>query len=172
MMDHRRGPVTPRLILRAMVPNDAPCFFALNSDPAVMRFTGEPPIGSIDEARRAIEQYPDFDPARGGVGFGRWACVLRESGAFIGFCGLKSLDDLGVVDVGFRLLPQFWGRGLATEACAASLAYGFKTLGLTRIVALVLPNNAASIRVLEKCSMRHNGTIAYEGQTALLYESP
>ncbi|MCC6322970.1 MAG: GNAT family N-acetyltransferase [Phycisphaerales bacterium] len=100
MIDHRTGPVMPRLILLAMVPGDAEGFFALNSHPEVMRFTGEPPIGSLDEARRAIERNPDFDPARGGAGFGRWACGLRETGAFIGFCGLKRLDDLGVVDVG------------------------------------------------------------------------
>lgn len=172
MPDHRHGPTTARLLLRAFVPGDAGAFFALNSDPVVMRYTGEPPLASLAEARAAIEAYPDFDTARGGFGVGRWACVLKDSGAVIGFCGLKRLDALGVVDVGFRLMPRYWGMGLATEACAASLRYGHETLGLTRIVGLVLPENTASIRVLEKCGLRKHGTVRYEGHDALMYETP
>ena len=151
--------------MRAVEARDADAFFALNSHPDVMRFTGEPPLGWIDEARAAIENYPDFET----VGFGRWACVLKATGSFIGFCGLKRLDALGVVDVGFRFLPEHWGKGLATEACKASIAFGFEVLGLERIVGLVLPQNAASIRVLEKCGLRREGTVGYEGHEAVLY---
>ncbi|HYD01878.1 MAG TPA: GNAT family N-acetyltransferase [Phycisphaerales bacterium] len=166
MIDYRNGPETQRLSLRAMNEGDAGALFALNSHPQVMRLTGEPPLRSVDEAREAIENYPDFDT----VGYGRWACVLKATGSFVGFCGLKHLRDLNEVDVGFRLLPQYWGQGLATEACAASIAFGFNVLNLSKIVGLVLPGNAASIRVLTKCGMWQNGVVPYEGHTAMLFE--
>lgn len=165
MQAYRTGPETPRLLHRVMTTDDAESFFALNSHPDVMRYTGEPPLRSLDEARDAIASYPDFDT----VGYGRWACVLKETDAMIGFCGLKRLDDLGEVDVGFRFLPEYWGRGLATEACSASLVFGFKTIGLARIIALVLPENGASVRVLEKVGMRPDGEVEYDGDRALRY---
>ncbi len=162
---HRIGPTTLRLEHRALTVADAEFFFRLNSHPDVMRFTGEPPLGSVDEARDALAHYPDFEEH----GYGRWGCVLRETGALIGFCGLKRLTDLGEVDIGYRFLPEFWGRGLATEACSACLGFGFDTLGLERIIALVMPGNAASVRVLEKCSMRPDGEIEYCGTRALRF---
>lgn len=163
---HTTGPETARLVHQALTANDAPAFFALNIHPEVMRYTGEPPMCSLDEARRAIAEYPDFDT----VGFGRWGCFLKTSKALIGFCGLKRLPELGgEVDIGYRFLPDYWGRGLATEACAACLAFGFDTLRLPRIIALVLPDNAASIRVLEKVGMRPDGVVQVDGLRALRY---
>lgn len=165
MRAHLTGPTTERLAHRAMVPGDAEAFFTLCSDPEVMRYTGEPPLGSVGQARDGIERYPDFDK----VGFGRWGCYLRSTGSLIGFCGLKHLDDLDEVDIGFRFLPEYWGRGLATEAARACLAYGFETIGLTRVIGLVLPENAASIRVLEKIGMVSEGRIRYDGYNVLRY---
>lgn len=162
----RSGPDTARLRHRAMTPDDGEAFFALNSNPDVMRYTGEPAIGSLDEAKHALASYPDFEKH----GFGRWGCELKRTGELIGFCGLKRLDEFdGEVDVGFRFLPEHWGKGLATEACAASLAFGFETLGLDRIIALVLPENAASVRVLDKCGMRYTGMVRTDGVDALRY---
>ena len=131
-----------------------------------MRFTGEPPLQSLEDARHAIAYYPDFET----VGYGRWACVLKETGAVIGFCGLKYLPDLNEVDVGFRFLPEYWGQGIATETCSACIAFGFDVLKLDRILGLVLAENKASIRVLEKCGMTRNGEIMYDGECALRYE--
>lgn len=165
MTDYRIGPETQRLTLRAMTIDDAAAFYALNSHPDVMRLTGEPPLQSEDEARKAIAAYPDFDK----VGYGRWGCVLKESQSVIGFCGLKYLDDLNEVDIGYRFLPEYWGQGLATEACVATMAFGFDVLKLDRIIGLVLPENTASIRVLQKIGMRHDGDVSYEGQMALRF---
>jgi RimJ/RimL family protein N-acetyltransferase len=162
---YRQGPETRRLIHRALTADDAEAFFALNSHRDVMRWIGEPPLASVEAARQAIANYPDFDR----FGFGRWGCVLKESGAVIGFCGLKYLPELGAVDVGFRFLPQYWRRGLATEACTASIAFGFDTLGLDEIIGLVLPENGASIRVLEKAGLRRDGAVVYEGRPVLHY---
>ena len=165
MGEHRVGPETKRLALRALTVEDAPAFFALNSHPEVMRFTHEPQLKSLEEARDALARYPDFDT----VGYGRWGCVLKEEQRVIGFCGLKYLDNLHAVDVGYRLLPEYWGRGLATEACLASVQFGFDVLKLDRIIGLVLAENAASVRVLEKVGMRLEGEISYDGQWVLQY---
>ena len=178
MATYRLGPTTPRLFPRAMTTADAEAFFALNSHPEVIRYTGESPIESVEQARDALEHYPDFDTH----GFGRWGCYLREdcaatgapAGTLIGFCGLKHLDELGEVDIGYRFFPEHWGRGYTTEAGLASLAFGFGVLGpeigLTRIIALVLPENAGSIRVIEKLGMTRAGRQDCEGLDALRYE--
>ncbi|MFG0293708.1 MAG: GNAT family N-acetyltransferase [Phycisphaerales bacterium JB050] len=166
MKSYRAGPETERIEHRAFTLDDSEAFYRLNSHPEVLRYTGEPPLGSLEDARQAVAAYPDFES----VGFGRWACVLKETSAVIGFCGLKYLPDLNEVDVGFRFLPEYWGQGLATETCSACIAFGFEVLELPRVLALVLKENAASIRVLEKCGMTRRGEIVYEGERALKYE--
>jgi ribosomal-protein-alanine N-acetyltransferase len=165
MNDYRIGPITDRLILRAMTPDDAEAVFSLNSNAEVMRWTGEPPFQSLEEATEALAQYPDFDT----VGYGRWGCVLKENNELIGFCGLKYLDDLDAVDLGYRLLPEYWGQGFATEACLASVRFGFDVLKLDRIIGLVLRENHASIRVLEKVGMVFDSEFDYDGYRVLQY---
>jgi len=150
---------------RAFAVDDARAFYELNSNPKVLRFTGEPPIESVERARAAIASYPDFDT----VGYGRWACVLKETRQIIGFCGLKYLVELDAVDVGYRFLPEFWGQGLATEACAASFEFRFGVLHLEKIIGLVLPENTASIRVLEKVGMKQEREVEFIGVTAVQY---
>ena len=159
MKVYRVGPETERMRLRAPEIEEADAFYRLNRDPQVTRYTGEPALASLDEAREAIATYPDFDT----VGFGRWSCLSKDNGTYLGFCGLKYLEDLDEVDVGFRFLPEFWGQGLATEACVASLQFGLEVIGLERIIALVLPENLASIRVVEKSGMTAAGPVDYTG---------
>ena len=165
-VDHRRGPQTDRLILRAFEIDDAEAFYQLNSSPEVTRYTGEADCPSVEAARAAIEAYPDF--AR--HGFGRWATVLGSTGQVIGMTGLKRLEDWnGEVDLGYRFLPEYWGRGLATEASRAALQYGFEVIGLERIIGLVMPDNTASIRVLEKVGMQREKSVRYDGDPAEQY---
>lgn len=163
---YRTGPETDRLLHRVPVTDDAAALFALNGNPLVMRYTGEPLLTSVDEARRKIETYADFET----IGYGRWLCVLKRTGSVIGFCGLKYLPEFDEVDVGYRFLPEYWGQGLATEACAASVDFAFQTLKLQRVIGLVLPENVASIRVLEKVGMRLVGEVAVDQQAALRFE--
>ncbi|WP_145385828.1 GNAT family N-acetyltransferase [Stieleria neptunia] len=159
------GPETTRLEHRVFTLDDASEFFALNGNPDVMHWTGEPLLTSLDAAREAIAKYPDFLE----VGYGRWACVLKQTRAVIGFCGLKYLPELDVVDVGYRFHPEYWGHGFATEACAACLDFGFDTLRLREIFGFVLPMNVASIRVLEKVGMQSDGEVMYDGLLALRF---
>ena len=150
---------TDRLLLREFSEGDAAVFHALNSDPEVMRYTGEAPSRNMEEARRRLREYPDHREH----GYGRWALVLAEGGQVIGFNGLKYLPELGETDIGYRLFPEYWGRGLATESSLAVVRFGFEVLGLARIIGLVLPENLASIRVLKKIGMRCSGNVDCAG---------
>ena len=76
---------------------------------------------------------------------------------------MKYLEELGEVDVAFRLMPNHWGQGLATEAALASVRFGFADLGLKRIIGLVMPENIASVRVLEKTGLRYAETVTFWG---------
>lgn len=159
------GPETERLLLRAFTAEDAAALFLLNSDRRVLRYTGEPPIRDEQDALHRIETCSDFRKH----GFGRWACVYRPEMRVIGFAGLKVLEDLGEVDLGYRFLPDYWGLGLATEAAEACLRFGFDTVRLDRIIGLVLRDNVASVRVLRKVGMTCEGEVDYDGQRVLQY---
>jgi RimJ/RimL family protein N-acetyltransferase len=156
---------TERLLLREFDEDDVEPFYALGSDPAILRYTGDPGGGlaSIEQALEVLRSRPLADYEK--YGFGRWACVYKASDSVIGFAGLKYLDDLREVDIGYRLLPAYWGLGLATEAGRAVLNYGFTRLGLSRVIGLVVPENRASVRVLEKLGLSFEGMVDWWGQS-------
>ncbi|MBM4071879.1 MAG: GNAT family N-acetyltransferase [Planctomycetes bacterium] len=158
---------TGRLILREFDEDDAAAFLILGSDPAITRYTGDGGLRDVAQAREELRTRPLADYRQ--HGFGRWACVDRDSDDVIGFAGLKYLDELREVDIGYRLLPSYWGKGLATEAGRAIIDYGFEQLHLTQIIGLVEPDNIASIRVLQKLGLTHTGPIIYRSQTVNRY---
>jgi RimJ/RimL family protein N-acetyltransferase len=158
---------TERLVLREFVPEDAQAFFELNSAPEVLRYTGDTGPGSVEEARQGLCERPILDYQK--HGFGRWAVIFRETGELIGFAGLKYLDDLQEVDLGYRFLPRYWGLGLATEASRPCIDYGFATLRLPRILGLVDPQNVRSVRVLQKLGFIFDGMIEYRSHPTARY---
>jgi|SRR5947207_4405419 len=153
---------TDRLLLRQFVKEDAEAFFRLNSDPEVLRYVPDKAFVDLEQARQILIDHPVADYRK--HGFGRCACILKSTGENIGFAGLKYLDEFGEVDVAYRLMRAYWGRGLATEVAKASVQFGFTNLGLKRIIGLVMPENIASIRVLEKAGLRSMGTVAFWGK--------
>lgn len=140
---------TNRLILREFDPSDAEVFYALNADPEVMKFTDDLSFESIQATRNFIENYDAYTK----TGMGRWTLCIKENKKIIGWCGLKKHPD-GMVDLGYRILQETWGKGYATEAAKASVTYGFDQLGLTEIVGRTARANTRSIRVLEKINMQ------------------
>src|SRR5436309_8389370 len=143
---------TDRLFLREYVEDDADAFFRLNSDPEVLRFVPDKRLLNVEQARQILVDHPIADYRK--YGFGRGACILKSTGEQIGFAGLKYLEEFGEVDVAFRLMRTHWGLGLATEAALASVRFGFVDLGLKRIIGLVMPENIASVWMLEKTAVR------------------
>ncbi|MEY2519421.1 MAG: hypothetical protein QOF24_1180 [Verrucomicrobiota bacterium] len=153
---------TDRLLVREYVEEDAEAFFTLNTDPEVLRFVPDKALLNVDQARQLLIDHPIADYRK--HGFGRGASILKATGEQIGFAGLKYLEELGEVDVAYRLLPAYWGQGLATETALASVRYGFADLGLKRIIGLVMSENIASVRVLEKTGLRYVATVSLRSQ--------
>lgn len=147
---------TDRLILREIIPIDAKGMFELDSDPEVHRFLGNKPLNTINESREIIDfirqQYRDF-------GIGRWAVIEKHTGDFIGWAGLKFINEevnhqIGYYDLGYRFIKRYWGKGYATEASIAARDYGFIQLQLNEIFGMTDINNHASKSVLEKTGLK------------------
>jgi RimJ/RimL family protein N-acetyltransferase len=157
---------TDRLLLREFVPDDLEAFCRLVSDPDVTRFTGDGGK-SRDEVKQGLEERVFADYRK--YGYGRWATVLKATGRVIGFAGLKYLDEVDAVDLGYRFFKEYWGRGLATEASAAVLRHGFESLGLERVIGITDVENQASIRVLEKLGFAYQDTRTHRGHQVAWY---
>lgn len=142
---------TPRLVLREFSMDDAPSLFELNSDHEVLKYTGDKPFATINDAIQFVLNYDQYIK----YGIGRWAVVLKEDNSFIGWCGLKFVEELNEINLGYRILKKHWNKGYVTEAARASLEYGFKTLNLKCIVGRAMKENKASIRVFEKIGMQY-----------------
>jgi RimJ/RimL family protein N-acetyltransferase len=151
---------TERLRLRWFTLDDIDAYNELGTNPQIIHYVGNQPFASLEVARETLAAAPLADYAK--YGYGRFACVWKQTGQVIGFCGPKFLPDTGDVDLGYRFLPDFWGMGLATEAARASIDYARHQLGLLRLVGWVHPDNVASARVLTKVgfSFERRTTIA------------
>jgi RimJ/RimL family protein N-acetyltransferase len=142
---------TERLILRRLTVGDAPFILGLLNEPSWLRFVGDKGVRTLEDARRYIRDGPVASYER--HGFGLYATERKDGGVPIGICGLLKRDSLAHADIGFAFLPAYWGKGYAFEAASAVMRHG-KTLGVGPIVAVTAPDNAASIRVLEKLGLR------------------
>lgn len=149
---------TDRLILREFEISDAQVMFELNSDEEVMKYTGDVRFNSVEESRKLIKDYPDYEKN----GFGRWAVISKKDKEFLGWCGLKKHPD-NTVDIGYRFFQKYWNQGFASESAKACLEYGFAVLELEEIVANADCDNVASIRVMEKIGMEFQHKQAYDG---------
>ncbi len=150
----RTAPVveTERLLIRHLDDADAGFIVSLLNDPAFLRNIGDRGVRTPDDARTYIANGPAASYAR--HGFGLFAVTLSSSGEPIGICGLVKREALDDVDLGFAFLPQFRGQGYALESAAAVKEYGRAVIKLRRLVAIALPSNTPSIRLLEKLGFR------------------
>lgn len=158
----RRVLDTARLTLRRIEDGDADFICVLLNEPSFIRFIGDRGVRTPEAARNYIRDGPLASYRR--HGFGLWLVQLKPRLIPIGVCGLVKRHGLEDVDIGFAFLPAFWSRGFASEAAAAALDYARSTLGLSRIVGLVTPQNVASIRVLEKLGLRFEKLIRLPGE--------
>jgi RimJ/RimL family protein N-acetyltransferase len=147
--------VTERLLLRQWREADLEPFAALNADAEAMRHF---PSTLTREQSDALAC--DFAHGIEERGWGLWAVEVRGGAPFIGFVGLNEpgfdASFTPAVEVGWRLTPEHWGHGFATEAAMASVEFGFGELGLEEIVAFTVPANSPSRRVMERLGMTHD----------------
>ena len=147
---------TPRLTLRNWEDRDRDLFHRINSDEAVMRF--------FPFRRSRAEADAFLDILRTGIaerGYGFAAIEVKENRACAGFAGLHPSGPIpprpeGATEIGWRLAPEFWGKGYVTEAGEAWLRFGFETLHLDEIVSFAVWNNHASTAVMERLGMRRD----------------
>ncbi len=141
-----------RLILRHFSDEDAGFILKLLNEPSFIQNIGDRKIRSLEGAKLYIQNGPVASYTQ--HGFGLFLVALKETGESIGMCGLIRRSTLDNVDIGYAFLPSFWSKGYAVEAALAVKHYGRDVIGLKRIVAITDPQNAASIRVLEKIGMK------------------
>ncbi len=151
--------LTERLRLRPWSAGDAEALAAIFAQPDVWYYPFCRGL-SRQESDRFLQHQLDHWATHG---FGSWAAELEGEQALIGYIGLAVPtwlpEVLPAVEVGWRLEPRQWGKGLATEGGRASLRHGFEEMGLSRIIAILQPENAASARVVAKLGMRHHGNV-------------
>ena len=142
---------TDRLILRQFDLSDADFILTLLTEPSFIQNIGDRNVRTRTDAEKYLENGPMTSYAKNG--FGLLAVTLTETGETIGMCGLIKRDALEDVDIGYAFLPKFWSQGYAIEAAQGVMKFAKEVLGLKRIVAIVDPANAGSVRVLEKLGM-------------------
>ena len=143
---------TDRMILRKFSMDDYQSVYEFGSNVEVQKYTGEKILTSPIHAKKIIKEvlFPDYKK----YGYGRLAAIFKSENKIIGFAGLKYLPEFKESDIGFRFLPECWGKGIATEVSLAIIRYGFEVLKLDNIIGIADPINIGSCRVLEKIGLK------------------
>ncbi|UYZ59902.1 GNAT family N-acetyltransferase [Hymenobacter latericus] len=160
-------PETRNLTLRRITPDDFDIYYLLNTEPQIMATIGPPKSAEVvrqylDNMAADYERWPNM---------GRFLTIEKASGEVVGLHLLKPLDQTELIEVGYRLLPAFWGRGYATEMAKALVQYGFEQLNLPQVVGITTDANIASQHVLEKCGLRFQGMAYYYGAEQRFYSA-
>ena len=148
--------ITERLMLRKLAQKDIDNIFLLDSNPEVMKYVGVPPVTNKQESAKMINNILNQYEKNG---TGRLAVIEKESNQFIGWSGIKLLTEevngfKNVYELGYRFLPEFWGKGYATESAIASLDLGFNQLNTDKIYAYADVGNESSNRILTKLGLK------------------
>jgi [ribosomal protein S5]-alanine N-acetyltransferase len=160
------GLTTDRLRLRPFQESDLDEMAALMANHDFMRFSLG--IFSREQTAAFLEKIRKRDQE--GLP-SQFAVVVRPGERLIGYCGFfaQMVDDLEEIEIGYRLHPDYWGQGLATEAARAVRDFGFDKLKLPRLISLIHPDNAASKRVAEKNGMTPEKETVFRGFPTIVY---
>ncbi len=152
-------PSTKRITFRKFedTAHDHELVFQLNSNAQVMQYIGNPK--SRSDAQEDLKRYLRYYHEHPGYGY--LMAMIGAEQSFVGWYVVKLLPETLEPEIGYRLLPEFWNQGLATEGAAACLKYGFDKMKFSRMVAVANPLNKGSIKVLEKLGMQYQHTGTY-----------
>ena len=164
--------ITERLILRKITLDDMDDLFLLDSNPEVMKYVGVQPFTNKEQTLKLIESLLNQYEKNG---TGRLAVIEKETNKFIGWSGIKLLTDevngfKNVYELGYRFLPEFWGKGYATESAQASLDLGFNQLNADKIYAYADVENQSSNHILTKLGFENKGAFLDNGDNCYWYE--
>lgn len=152
-----------RLTLRHFqITDDELLHHTVFGDPKVMGFGDG--IQSTEWTRTWIRNRLEHDYPL--YGYGPYAVVEKASNQLIGYCGLFNFPDVNgkrEIEIGYRLARGTWGQGFATEAARSVRDYAFRSLDIPRLIAIIDPDNIASIRVAEKIGMHYEQDVLFDG---------
>lgn len=154
---------TERLVLSRLTYADCDFIVELLNEPSFKRYIGDKKVRSNEEAQTYLRNGPigSYECH----GFGMFLVRDKSDKTPIGMCGLVKREEFDAPDVGFAFLQRFWSNGYALESAAAVLEYGKINLQLPRIIAMVDPDNEASIRLVEKLGMKFASMIRMPGES-------
>ena len=160
---------TPRLKMRKFTLNDLDAVYEFSSNEDVTKYTGD--IGMVknkQDARDVITHVWQAEYKK--YGYARYALICKTTDKVIGFCGIKYLPEEQRPDIGYRMLPEYWGKGLGFEAVKATMDYATNVLKLDNVMAEAVIENVASNKILLKAGFKHVDTYEREGFTLNRYE--
>ena len=152
-----------RLLIRTFKIGDEQAILELNSNSLVQKYTGDTLLTTKEQAEDVLHNIilKDYEI----YGYGRFAVIYKSDQKLIGFTGIKYLPEVnGESDLGYRFLPEYWGKGIATESSKMALDFGFNGLQLKKILGFTELKNKASTRVLEKVGFKINKIDFYPGE--------
>lgn len=142
---------TERLLLRPLMPGDVDDIFSIFSLPEVTRYYEIDTMTDICQATTLLDHF---------IASGRLGICMRGNDTLIGSCGLFAFNaPYFSASLGYDLSPEYWGRGIMNEALKALFGYGYSSLGMNRLNALVYPDNKASINVLKRLGFKKEGVM-------------
>jgi ribosomal-protein-alanine N-acetyltransferase len=157
---------TERLRMRKLTRDDLGWLIALRTDPDVSKYLGGTRLQNPEKIAERLETYLKCYEK---LGFGTCGMIWKQTGEMIGFSGLQPLEDTGEIELGYSLAKEFWRMGIGYECASAWLRYGFETAGLERIVAIAVPENTGSWRIMEKCGMQYEKNELHYGMDVVYY---
>ena len=159
---------TERLLMRRLVASDLHNLYALYRDPDIRRYFPEGTL-TLEETREELAWFLNGHPDHSELGL--WATIHKPTGAFIGRCGLLpwTINGVDEVEIAYLIAKPWQRQGLGAEAARALVRYGFETLGLRRLIALIDPENEASIRTAIKAKLRFWKEVEMEGARSAVY---
>ena len=132
-----------------------------NSNEEVQKYTGDVILQSREHAKKIITDvwFEDYKK----YGYGRWAVIYKPDNRLIGFAGLKFLSEINETDIGYRILPEYWRKGIVSEAAVEIIKYGFEQLNLDKIIGIASSENVGSWKILEKIGLTFYQKSGYDG---------
>ena len=148
---------TKRLILRRLQGTDSDALYSILGDEEVTRYYDDATFIQVSQANEQIEAWENGFLHRRCI---RWGIKIKENGALTGTCGYYGIHPWHMrASIGYELGRPYWRQGLMTEALHAIIDLGFRDMNLNRVDALVMPDNIASIRLLEKIGFKNEGLL-------------
>ncbi|QIE58778.1 GNAT family N-acetyltransferase [Rasiella rasia] len=151
---------TERLLLRKIKVADAPFFYELFNSEGWLKYIGDRNIRVVADAEKQIVE--KYIPSYKNNGYGSYLVIEKASGCPVGTCGMYKRPNLDHPDIGFAFLPAYYKKGYGYESAAAILSKTTKELKLKKVVAFTLPENTASIKLLEKLGLTNVGVYQYQ----------